>query len=168
MTKSRKKQQERAREAAQAAHAEEPVRASEQRPAASKATKAATAAVRVPREAADLPTGATAAREKVDPPTEATAPRDAADLPTEATSPRDEALFARLVTIATQHGEAIAQDGCQVWVYNGDTVSIKYVEALGDAPERLMVAAFRQGVVFQVRGTRQLALRRGPWLDWLP
>jgi hypothetical protein len=77
----------------------------------------------------------------------------------------DEALYERVRAAVRAAGE---QDEAGAWLYNGDTVSIKLVEGDGDTPRRVLVAAFQQGVVFQVEGERQVVRRPGEWLESLP
>lgn len=99
----------------------------------------------------------------------------AADAPRMPASPKaagatgvDEALFEKVAEAAMLAGEPREEGERQAWVYNGDTLSIKYVEEDDAHPRRLMVAAFRQGVVFQVEGDRQVVNSPGPWVDELP
>lgn len=80
----------------------------------------------------------------------------------------DEALFEQVAEAAMHAGEPREEGDRQAWVYNGETLSIKYVEEDEDAPRRLMVAAFRQGVVFQVEGDRQVVHKPGDWVALLP
>ena len=80
----------------------------------------------------------------------------------------DEALFEQVAEAAMLAGEPREEGEAQAWLYNGDTLSIKYVEEGEGTPRRLMVAAFRQGVVFQVEGDRQVVHRAGAWVDALP
>jgi hypothetical protein len=77
-------------------------------------------------------------------------------------------LQARIVAAVMAHGEAHTENEIETWLYNGDTLSIKYVAPTGTQPLRLMVAAFRQGIVFQVEGETQQALKRGDWVNSLP
>ncbi|MEB3285011.1 MAG: hypothetical protein VKN33_06980 [Candidatus Sericytochromatia bacterium] len=78
------------------------------------------------------------------------------------------ALQARIIDAVTTHGEAHREGEVTTWLYNGDTLSIKYVAAGPTQPLRLMVAAFRQGVVFQIEGEQQQVLKRGEWVEGLP
>jgi hypothetical protein len=80
-------------------------------------------------------------------------------------SPVDEALYARVRAAVRAAGD---QDEAGAWLYNGDTVSIKLVEGDAGTPRRVLVAAFQQGVVFQVEGDRQVVRRPGGWLEALP
>lgn len=80
----------------------------------------------------------------------------------------DPALQARIVEAVTTHGESHSDGDITTWLYNGDTLSIKYVAPTATQPLRLMVAAFRQGVVFQVEGETQQVLKRGDWVESLP
>lgn len=80
----------------------------------------------------------------------------------------DEDLFETVAEAAMMAGEPREEGEAQAWVYNGDTLAIKYVEETDDTPRRLMVAAFRQGVVFQVEGDKQVVHRPGDWVQQLP
>lgn len=92
-------------------------------------------------------------------------PGTAAPRPSPTTGPVDEALFEKVAASARAAGEAV---DAGTWLYNGDTLSIKLVVGDAHTPRRLLVAAFQQGVVFQVEGDRQLTRRVGPWVDSLP
>ena len=80
----------------------------------------------------------------------------------------DEALFEQVAEAVMLAGEPHEEGDRQAWLYNGDTLSIKYVEEDDAAPRRLMVAAFRRGVVFQVEGDRQVVHQPGDWVASLP
>ncbi len=80
----------------------------------------------------------------------------------------DEALFERVAEAVMLAGEPHEEGDRQVWLYNGDTLSIKYVEEDDQHPRRLMVAAFRRGVVYQVEGDRQVVHQPGDWRERLP
>ncbi|HEY9720494.1 MAG TPA: hypothetical protein V6D47_00660 [Oscillatoriaceae cyanobacterium] len=75
-----------------------------------------------------------------------------------------EALYTVLVEAATRVG-VMREEGEQLaYVYNGDTISLKYVEPGEEGqPATLMVAAFRQGVVYQAHGETQLVYKPGEW-----
>lgn len=80
----------------------------------------------------------------------------------------DEALFERLVELVHALGED-REEGDQIaWVWNGPSMAIKYVEGEDELPRRMMVAAFKRGVVFQVEGDRQLVRRTDGWEADLP
>lgn len=85
-------------------------------------------------------------------------------LPQVRETPLDEPLYHALVEAATRAG-AMREEGEQLaYVYNGDTLAIKYVEPGEDGqPATLMAAAFRQGVVYQARGETQLVYKPGDW-----
>jgi hypothetical protein len=80
----------------------------------------------------------------------------------------DPALQARIIKAVTTHGESHTEGEIETWLYNGETLSIKYVAPTASQPLRLMVAAFRQGIVFQVEGATQQVLKRGEWVASLP
>lgn len=93
----------------------------------------------------------------VDP--DATRPQDA----TTGGQAVDEDLFERVSEAVHALGED-REEGEQIaWVWSGASMSVKYVEEEGDLPRRLMVAAFKRGVVYQVEGDRQLVYQAGPW-----
>lgn len=86
-------------------------------------------------------------------------------LPEKREMPLDQALFDRVVATATRAGVMREEGDRLVYLYNGDTVALKFVEPGegADEPARILVAAFRQGVVYQVEGDRQVVYRPGPW-----
>ncbi|MDB5099461.1 MAG: hypothetical protein JWM80_3882 [Cyanobacteria bacterium RYN_339] len=86
-------------------------------------------------------------------------------LPERKPMPLDQGLYDRVVAAATKAGQLREEGDRLTWVYNGDAVAMKYTEP-GEAenePARVLVAAFRQGVVFQVEGETQLAYQPGAW-----
>jgi hypothetical protein len=84
-------------------------------------------------------------------------------LPVRKEMPLDQALYDRVVAAATRAGQMREEGDRMSYVYNGDAVAMKYTEADEKEPARVLVAAFRQGVVFQVEGDRQVVYQRGPW-----
>jgi hypothetical protein len=119
----------------------------------------------IPRSFAP-PAGAAPVR----PPKQAPAPAPEVRMPASpraaSGTPVDEALFERVAEVAELVGQPLDEGERQAWAYNGDTFSIKYVEEGEDPeaqPRRLMVAAFRLGVVYQVEGDRQVVYQPGDW-----
>src|SRR4051812_15254520 len=84
-------------------------------------------------------------------------------LPERQEMPLNQALYDRVVAAATKAGQMREEGDRLTWVYNGDAVAMKYTEPDEQAPARILVAAFRQGVVFQVEGEKQVAYQPGPW-----
>lgn len=89
----------------------------------------------------------------------ASAPADAPGL--------DPALYERLVAIVSDIGEEREEGDRLAYVYNGDAISAKYVEGNDDEPASLLVAAFKLGVVLQVRGDQLVRYQPGAWLQQL-
>lgn len=90
-------------------------------------------------------------------------PEEALELPTPKETPLNQALYDAIVAAATKAGQMREEGERMSWVYNGDAVALKYTEADETQPARILVAAFRQGVVFQVEGDRQVVYQPGPW-----
>lgn len=86
-------------------------------------------------------------------------------LPEHHPTPVDQALFDRVVAAAIHAGQMREEGDRLVYLYNADTLALKYTEPGEGEGElaRVMVAAFRQGVVYQVEGDRQLVYRPGDW-----
>jgi hypothetical protein len=86
-------------------------------------------------------------------------------LPERKPQPLNEALYEQAVAAATAHGVMREEGEALAYLYNGDTLSMKFVEAPEDTdePDRLMIAAFRQGVVFQTEGQTQVVYQPGDW-----
>lgn len=85
--------------------------------------------------------------------------------PEKPAQPLNQALYDLAVAAATNAGQMREEGDRLSWVYNGDALAMKYTEP-GDedsSPARLMVAAFRRGVVFQVEGERQVVYQAGDW-----
>jgi hypothetical protein len=87
----------------------------------------------------------------------------AMDLPAPKELPLNQALHDRIVAAATRAGQMREEGERMSWVYNGDAVALKYTEGDEAQPARILVAAFRQGVVFQVEGDRQVVYQPGAW-----
>jgi hypothetical protein len=87
------------------------------------------------------------------------------ELPPPEPTPLNEALYDLAIRAATQAGQMREEGERLAWVFNGDAIALKYTEPgeAEDQPARLLIAAFRQGVVFQVEGERQVVYQPGPW-----
>lgn len=86
-------------------------------------------------------------------------------LPEKQAQPLNETLYEQAVAAATAHGVMREEGESLAYLYNGETLSLKFVEAAEgtDEPDRLMIAAFRQGVVFQTEGQTQVVYKPGEW-----
>jgi hypothetical protein len=86
-------------------------------------------------------------------------------LPDHKDMPLDQQLFDRAVTAAIQAGQMREEGDRLCYLFNGESVAMKYTEPGEEdgQPARLLIAAFRQGVVFQVEGDRQVVYQPGPW-----
>jgi hypothetical protein len=86
-------------------------------------------------------------------------------LPTKQAQPLNEALYEKALAAVTGHGVMRDEGDALSYLYNGDTLSMKFTEGAegtGD-PDRLMIAAFRKGVVFQTEGETQVVYQPGDW-----
>lgn len=81
----------------------------------------------------------------------------------------NEALYERVVRTATHAGQFREEADRLVYLYNGPTIAVKYVEPSEDAGKEadILVAAFRRGVVFQVIDGQQMVYQPGDWEDEL-
>lgn len=86
-------------------------------------------------------------------------------MPEKQAQPLNEALYEQAVAAATAHGVMREEGEALAYLYNGETLSMKFVEAPEgtEEPDRLMIAAFRQGVVFQTEGHSQVVYKPGDW-----
>jgi hypothetical protein len=68
------------------------------------------------------------------------------------------ALYESIVSTLKRVGEQQAEGDRNAWIYNGEALAMKHLE-----PDSLLVAAFKQGVVFQSQGDRQIIYKPGAW-----
>jgi hypothetical protein len=86
-------------------------------------------------------------------------------LPERKDMPIDQVLFDRAVAAAINAGVMREEGDRLCYLFNGESIALKYTEPgeEDDQPARLLIAAFRQGVVFQVEGDRQVVYQPGNW-----
>lgn len=84
-------------------------------------------------------------------------------LPDERPQDLSEGLFHDAIEAASRAG-VMREEGDRIaYVYNGEQLSLKYVEPSDTEGAALMIAAFRRGVVFQVRDGVQVVYQPGDW-----
>jgi hypothetical protein len=81
----------------------------------------------------------------------------------------DRVLYDRICDTVRAWGVSALEGGRLTHVYNGETLSIKYVagDAADGRGERVMVEAFRQGIVFQMEDGQLLVQMSGAWVEQL-
>lgn len=84
-------------------------------------------------------------------------------LPEQREQALDESLFHDAIEAATRAGVMREEGDRLTYLYNGDTLSLKYMEPTDTEGAFLLIAAFRRGVVFQVRNGKQVVYQPGDW-----
>jgi hypothetical protein len=85
------------------------------------------------------------------------------ELPAPKAQALDEKLFHDAIEAATRAGVMREEGDRLCYLYNGDTLSLKYMEPTDTEGAFVLIAAFRLGVVYQVRNGTQVVYKAGDW-----